>query len=193
MTWPCLRASVRYIKPLTRKVTTVTTNQLPRYIQKANQVIATIAECPDKTWTSTQRELGLKLDISQPELSNIIKLLLDNKKIEKGEPIPGVRGKNHTLILSDETPFEKAVARNKTRADYEMSKEHMDLFVRSMQETMVVHENIREKQNNRLREYREIINNERKLRLELLEQKDALTLEVKQLQEQLDYMTFKSS
>lgn len=89
----------------------MTTGTLPKYIQNANRIIDVLSEQPDKIWKGTQRELCGVLDISQPELSNLISTLAEAGKVRKGNPLPGVRGRNYALELVDGTHLTTALPR----------------------------------------------------------------------------------
>lgn len=82
---------------------------LPKYVQKANQIIETISQEPNRVWNHTQRELGEHLGFSQPELSNLLGILQEAGKVRKGSPLPGVRGRNYAIELTDATPLDAPV------------------------------------------------------------------------------------
>jgi DNA-binding Lrp family transcriptional regulator len=85
-------------------------DSLPKYIQNANRVLDVIHAEPDNTWVDTQRKLGEKLGLSQPDLSNLIRLLRENGRIQHGAALPG-RGRIHALVALDATPLDNNAVR----------------------------------------------------------------------------------
>lgn len=83
---------------------TATTQKLPKYIQRANQILETIAAQPAQTWRFTQRELGDLLNIAQPDLSSALKMLEDKRRIIRGAPLK-TRGRNYELIAISTEPL----------------------------------------------------------------------------------------
>lgn len=83
---------------------------LPKYIQNANRTLEVIAQQPNKTWTDTQRALGIELNLPQPVLSDLVQLLETHGKIRRSTPLP-VRGRNFALEVIDDTPFDRPVRR----------------------------------------------------------------------------------
>lgn len=95
----------------------MSTATLPKYVQNANRIIEVIAAQENQTWDRTQRELGEALDFSQPQLSNLLKMLIDTGKIRKGGRIVGTRGGTCVLELVDAEPLEGRVRREKKMSD----------------------------------------------------------------------------
>lgn len=179
--------------------------QLPKYMQKANQILAVLNEQPDHVWRKTQRELCETVGLSQPELSNLVKLLSENGKVRKGDSIPGVRGRNRVLHLQDGTFFEEPVRRvvkdeepqpfrpeDRPLAPEDILDGPVDLrgltplqvgksviaMIESLTADRARHEHFRDEQNNRLREYRDLLAKERALRARLAEERDRVQHEV---------------
>ena len=86
----------------------VTVTQLPKYIEEANLVLATLAAVDGGTWTRTQRDLADELGLPQPIVSLRLKLLMEQGRIRKGNPLP-MRGRNHALVVVDSTPLDESV------------------------------------------------------------------------------------
>lgn len=76
----------------------------PKYVVEANRVLNTIASQPDGRWARTQRELSAELDLRQPVLSSLLKLLEEQGRIMRGEPI-AARGRTYSLDVIDPTPL----------------------------------------------------------------------------------------
>lgn len=150
----------------------MTQETLPRYMTKANHIIEILQAEPDQTWKKSQKDLSARVGLSQPELSSIVKLLLANRKVVKGDPIPGVRGKNNRLVLVDKAPFTEAVQRVVGAFKQDVDQEN--------------HERIREEQNARLREYREQLAEERAMRAQLAEERDELEAQLHEVRAQLN-------
>lgn len=185
----------------------MTESTLPKYIHNANRIIETLAQQPDKMWSKTQRELGEQLGFSQPELSTLLKLLLDHEKIIRGAALPGVRGKNYVIELVDETPFTHSVSRRRSSAKNASSSDRalapgeevqgvinlgdltMDKIglavMRALQAAWAKedrHVEIRSEQMQRLRDFREQLSDERRLRSQLVSDKEALQRQVHELE-----------
>lgn len=187
-------------------LTTVTdTRKFPKYMQKINLIIATLSEEPNMTWTRSQRELCDVLHISQPELSNLINLLINNDKIIKGEHVPGMRGRSHVLILKDPTPFDEVIPRVTPLVGFrpedrvvEPLEEVMGMTDLRQLDTKMVGQavldvlkeawesknrnlEIRTEQNARLREYRDQLHKERQIRMHLADERDQLLQQIETL------------
>lgn len=169
------------------------TTGLPKYIQNANRIIDILAEQQDKTWKGTQRELCAQLGLSQPELSNLISVLAEAGKIRKGNPLPGIRGRNYSIELVDAAPLTAALprrARNHDRAlqPGEAVTGPVDLqtltldqvgaaVLRTMQQTWEKAERAANNQSEhmtRIREMREQLNEERQYRIRFATDKEKL-------------------
>lgn len=181
--------------------------QLPRYMQKANNVIQTIAHEGNGTWIKSQRELGESLHLSQPELSNIVKLLVENDKLVKGAPLPGVRGKSHVLILKDHTLFEESVPRTGAaptlsfhpndraaepaevangitdlrKLDVKFIGEGVIQLLKESWDEREHHLQVRTEQNARIREFREQLQKERQTRIHLVDERDLLNQKIEDM------------
>ncbi|HJS83535.1 MAG TPA: hypothetical protein VJ742_11950 [Nitrososphaera sp.] len=83
---------------------------LPKYIQQANEIIDLVANEPQKTWAKTQKEMAQQLNVPQPVLSNLLKLLEQQGKIRRGKALP-TRGRNFTIELVDDTHLTCAVSK----------------------------------------------------------------------------------
>lgn len=186
-------------------------NKLPKYMQKANLIIETIAAQPSMVWMKSQRELCQKLSISQPELSNLVNLLVDREKVVKGEHIPGMRGKSHVLILKDPTLFEDTVSRSSMTTSTPIFRPE-DRVAMPEEEMMGVTDlrkidskmigqavigalkdvwqerdrnlEIRTEQNARMREYREQLQRERQLRMRLADEREDSDRQMEELRKE---------
>jgi len=169
---------------------------LPKYIQNANKVIARIAHEPDQTWNRTQRELGAELGLSQPELSNIARILRDSGHIKHGHTLTG-RGKVRALVLTDDTPLSATPPRSVPAEDRKMSPEEAMPGAWNLQELtleqvglavmrMINHAHDTEERhlktkselNERISQYRDRLTEERNLRIRMGQEIDQLRAEL---------------
>jgi len=180
-----------------------------KYVEKANRIIGFLNQQDEKTWARTQRELSDELGLSHPELSSLVKMLVEQDKVVRGQPLPGVRGRNHTLILRDPTPLEGAVAPRRATVTL-VEDQVIDDCVLELQDpltssvdlrtispevvgTAVINllrqswsqtdrlRRIREEQNNRLHEFRDLLAKERNLRSKLVDEKEHLEKRINEL------------
>lgn len=185
--------------------------QLPKYIQNANRIIEVLSDQPERSWAKTQRELGERLGFAQPELSTLLKLLFEHGKIRRGAPLPGVRGRNYVIELVDDTPFMGPVARRRRTVDGERDPEDRPLRpeeeipanVMSLADLTVDtigaavlralndawskerrHAEIRSEQIARLRQFQEQMSEDRKVRMRLATEKEALERQLHDLEHQ---------
>lgn len=177
---------------------------LPKYIQNANRVIEVIAAEPNHTWTKTQRELGERIGLNQPDLSNIVKLLRDTGKVQHGHPLPG-RGRMHALVLVDDTPYASVPMRNTLESEQhvltpeeaiegawdlgELSVEQVGLavvrMIRQATSADERHVKTRSELNERLSRYRDQLSEERQLRINMAQNLQKLEREKGELEEQV--------
>ena len=178
-----------------------------KYIQNANRIMDALAEQPDKIWKGTQRDLCVKLELSQPELSNLVSLLVETGKIRKGQPLKGVRGRNYTLELVDASPLDPDVPRRAKPKDRALEPEEavdgpIDLqgltleqigaaVLRTLQQTWEKAERSAHMQSEylgRIREYREQLSDERQFRTRMVTEKEKLEHKLEQKDEEVSRM-----
>ena len=178
-----------------------------KYIQNANRIIDALAEQPDKIWKGTQRELCAKLELSQPELSNLVSLLVETGKVRKGQPLKGVRGRNYALELADASHLDDNVPRRAKPKDRVLDPGEavdgpVDLqgltldqigaaVLRTLQQTWEKAERAAHTQSEylaRIREYREQLSDERQFRTRMVAEKEKLEHKLEQKDEEISRM-----
>lgn len=184
------------------------TMALPKYVQKANQIIETIAEEPNRVWSRTQRELGEHLGFSQPELSNLLGILQEAGRVRKGNPLPGVRGRNYAIELADATPLDAPV-RKKPRdhedrplkpgeaveGPVELQSLSLDQIgaavIRSLKDTWDRAERSSQyqtEQSTKIKELREQLGHERQFRVRFASEKETLERQLEDREQQINQM-----